>query len=111
MSEFEEFICKSEPDVPRTITYGKWSIVSVGEDGDRHVCVKRDGETRLYMWVDTHVNKEACFIHSVDTTIFDVRYWLCHTCSYRDSTGWHFKSWENVDEVMQKLVDYIRHAR
>lgn len=110
MSEFEEFICKSGFDGPRTITYGKWSIVSAGEGGNRHVYVKRNGETRLYMWVDTHVNKDACFIHSVDTNILNAHL-LFNSCSYRDVTGWHFKSWENVDEVMRKLVDYIRHAR
>lgn len=104
---YKNFICKSSVDFPRTITYRDWVIDSRGEGGNRYIHVQNGRQCMITMWIDTHTD-DACFIHSVWTEIEDLRLWLEETCTRKDSYSWDYKTWDDVDKFMQKLVDYIK---
>lgn len=111
MSEFKEFICKSKISEPRTITYGKWSIVSTGFDNERHVYVMKDGKIKARMCVDTNVAYGICEIRSINKVMPEIYHWLVDTCCFSIENVCWYDSWEDVDALMWKIIDYIRHAR
>lgn len=111
MSKFKDFICKSKISEPRTITYGKWSIISTGFGKDRYIYVARDGKTKIDIRVDTNVACGVCEIRAFNKIMPEVYHWLIGTCHIYCGNTWIYDSWEDVDALMWKIVDYIRHAR
>lgn len=111
MSKFKGFICNSELIRPRTITYGAGSIASVGEGVNRHICLRRNGVALLRLWVNTNTANDVCFIRSIDSWIPDTRLWLNETCTRVGDEIWRYHTWEDVDKLMWKLVDYIRNKK
>lgn len=111
MSEFKEFICESKISEPRTITYGKWSIISTGFGNERYIYVARNGKTKIGMRVDTNVVYWVCEIRIFNKIMPECYHWLVDTCYVSIENVFWYDSWEDVDAFMWKIVDYIRHAR
>lgn len=118
MSKFESFIYDSTFDRPRTITYGNYSIVSKGNLEHRKISLYRCGINMF----DMHLNIcYDCEIH-VCGVFTDLSYrhkkmacdWLNDTCTTYVVHGmmydeyWKYETWDDVDKLMWKIVDYIR---
>lgn len=112
MSEFKDFICNSKILEPRKITYGKWSVISTGFlDDERYIYVVKDGKTKICMRVDTNVSFGVCEIRYFNKIMPEFYRWLVGTCYFCRGNVFLYDSWEDVDVLMRKLVNYIRHAR
>ena len=109
MSKFKDFICNSEIMFPRTITYGDWSVISAGSNrGNRHVYIRKNGAIIARLWIYIRTSDNACAIRPDTVRFSEIYQWLDETCSLKLDYWWNYKTWEEVDKFVWKVVDYIR---
>lgn len=108
MSKYKDFICESEVENPRTITYGDWTIESRAEGGRGVIYIYRLDKMMANFWISSGINEENFLVCDIITCIPSLYIWLNETSTSYTSDCWMYRTWEDVDKLMQKLVNYIR---